>query len=154
MIETYFIAGYAIREPYINRKMRKRIDENPALYERLSKTVVLILINDERILLKSLYKLKEGVLYHKYSSRTNWYKFSHAIFRLKDVVKMFLIVDNNPEHFVGKYISYNTLTKKWVYTNDRLKKPFKLSDYMKDFILFNLGICFYILPEVFEGSNK
>lgn len=152
MIKTYFIAGYAIKQPYLNKDMQKKVEKCPELYDKLSRIMCLVFIDEENILLKQIFKIKQGVIYHRYSKRTNWYKFTHAVLRLKDNVKILLSDRKDIELFVGKYISYNTITKKWVFTNDKLKKPIKLTKTMKDFIAFNLNIKFKLLHEVFEEN--
>lgn len=151
MIATYLIIGYAIEEPYLNKKMRRLVKENPELYESLSKTIKLVLINDKELVLKSIFRLKQGELYHKYSKKTNWYKFTHAIFRLKDYVKIFICDHHCLEDFIGEYISYNSSTKKWVYAADKNRKPFKLTDEMKEFINFKINTQFYITDEFING---
>lgn len=156
MIRTYFIAGYAIEEPYLGESSRKKVKNNPEIYEGISKKIKLVLFNEDRMLLKEVAKMRYGELYRKRCrkiKRTNWYKFIHAVFRLKDSVKIVLFDKKFPELFVGQYISYNTVTKKWVYTNEKLRKPIRLPQLVKEYISFNLSTKFFMLPEVFDDLN-
>lgn len=142
MIKTYYIKGYVFEEPYLDIKMKAKCDKDETLYETISKIVKLILINkkDNSILFKSIARLKEGKLVHKYSKKTNWFKFSRAVFGLRDLVRA-TAVDATAENFVGKCISYNTVTKKWVKTNK--KDIFKPKEYINELIIYNYCVYSY-----------
>ena len=150
MIKTYYIVGYCIINPFLTPKFRKLIDKKPESYEELSKTLKLILVGKDRILLKSLFKINKGVVYHKYSKKSNWYKLSHAAFRLKDYVKLYMTDENDAEIFLGRYVSFNTVTRKWVFASEKDVAKFNCKCYnlLKDYIEYNPEITFNIIEDV------
>lgn len=141
MIRTYYIKGYVVEEPYLDSKMKARCYSDKTLYESLSRIVKLILVSKNgTIIFKSVAKIKQGKLFHKYSKKTNWFKFSRAIFGLRDLVRA-TVIDATVEDFVGNCISYNTVTRKWVKTNK--KDIFKPSSYINEHIVYNYCIYSY-----------
>ena len=68
MIRTYYIKGYVVEEPYLDSKMKARCYSDKTLYESLSRIVKLILVSENgTIIFKSVAKIKQGKLFHKYS---------------------------------------------------------------------------------------
>lgn len=155
MIKTYYIVGYAVVEPFLNNKLREVIKSNPSYYDNLPKSIKLIFVNDQELRLKSIFRLSCGVVYHKFSKRTNWYKFSHALFRRKDHVKIYMTDFKEASNFVEEYISFNTITKKWVFASYKDRKKLKVNyELVKQYIEMHPSIIFYLTEKEINNIKK
>lgn len=112
---TYFILGYALRDPFLNETMVKRIaDGFPK--EDIADRVVLILIDKFGLWqFKQFGYWKKGILHRAYAKNSNYFRFARSIYGVKDK-DIGKVLQLNPDNFVGHYITYLLKDKKWVKT--------------------------------------
>lgn len=115
MIYTYYIAGYTYERPFLNKDLSRKINADKVDICSIPEKVMLILINIDtgQILLKLYGYHRYDNIYHSFKKKSNYFKFTRAIFGIRDVVKC-RSLDLHPKTFASKLISYNTCTRKWV----------------------------------------
>lgn len=144
LMETYFIVGYAVREPYISNKMYEMIRDGFD-YEEISKVVTLILIREDGSWkLKHLCYLKDGEYRHASARNSNYFKFAKSIFRCKnkDVAKF---LDLQPANFLGYFVSFLVNDKVWVKTPESKKFKPELSESLKNLLFTGFFTEVYLL---------